>query len=132
MQVLGLPAADRFPTLMAVSDFDAASLVMATSSGGIKRTPLTAFSKIRGSGLAAIKLHEVGTNAQAFSPGSVGRIVGSLTSCRCVSAHMRKAQSTAAGVSGPAGCTELSWWPCNGRHAAASWTIEQLCWCPYF
>lgn len=57
-QVLGLPAAERFPTLLAVSDFDAGCLVMATSRGGIKRTALTAFSKLRATGLAAVKLLE--------------------------------------------------------------------------
>jgi DNA gyrase/topoisomerase IV subunit A len=57
--VLGLPAAERFPTLLAVSDFDAGCLVMATSRGGIKRTALTAFSKLRATGLAAVKLLEV-------------------------------------------------------------------------
>jgi hypothetical protein len=34
---------------------------MATSEGGIKRTPLTAFSSIQRNGLAAIKLSEVRT-----------------------------------------------------------------------
>lgn len=94
VQVLGLPAAERFPTLLAVSDFDAASLVMATSSGGIKRTPLTAFSKIRGSGLAAIKLHEVGTNAQACS-GGVFVVVYQLT-CKSTKHSSRSVRSVRA------------------------------------
>ncbi|WIA34417.1 hypothetical protein OEZ86_012752 [Tetradesmus obliquus] len=59
-QVLGLPAPERFPTLLPVSSFDeqGATLVMATSAGGIKRTPLAAFSSIQRNGLAAIKLPE--------------------------------------------------------------------------
>lgn len=62
-QVLGLPAPERFPALLPVSSFDEqdATLVMATSAGGIKRTPLAAFSSIQRNGLAAIKLPEVGT-----------------------------------------------------------------------
>lgn len=61
--MLGLPAAERFPALLTVSDFDNGCLVMATSTGGIKRTELTAFSKLRASGLAAVKLLEVGAMA---------------------------------------------------------------------
>ncbi|WIA14237.1 hypothetical protein OEZ85_002775 [Tetradesmus obliquus] len=59
-QVLGLPAPERFPALLPVSSFDeqGATLVMATSAGGIKRTPLAAFSSIQRNGLAAIKLPE--------------------------------------------------------------------------
>lgn len=62
LQALGLPAAERFPALLAVSSFDDdsnSSLVMATSRGGIKRTALSAFSKLRATGLTAIKLLEV-------------------------------------------------------------------------
>eukprot|EP00883_Tetradesmus_obliquus_P009307 jgi/Sobl393_1/20105/SZX79179.1 len=59
-QVLGLPAPEPFPALLPVSSFDeqGATLVMATSAGGIKRTPLAAFSSIQRNGLAAIKLPE--------------------------------------------------------------------------
>jgi DNA gyrase subunit A len=60
LQVLGLPAADRFPALLTVRSFDDSSLVMATSRGGIKRTALSAFSRVKVNGLAAIKLQEVG------------------------------------------------------------------------
>lgn len=60
LQALGLAAAERFPTLLAVAGFDdETSLVMASSLGGIKRTPLSAFSKLRATGLAAIRLQEV-------------------------------------------------------------------------
>jgi DNA gyrase/topoisomerase IV subunit A len=61
-QVLGLPAPERFPTMLPVSSFaeEGTTLVMATSTGGIKRTPLAAFSSIMRNGLAAIKLAEVG------------------------------------------------------------------------
>jgi DNA gyrase subunit A len=59
LQVLGLPAAEHFPTLLTVSNFDEGSLVMATSTGGIKRTALTAFSKLKASGLGAVKLLQV-------------------------------------------------------------------------
>jgi DNA gyrase/topoisomerase IV subunit A len=61
--VLGLPAPERFPTMLPVSSFadEGTSLVMATSAGGIKRTPLAAFSNIMRNGLAAIKLSEVRT-----------------------------------------------------------------------
>lgn len=61
VQVLGLPAPERFPTLLPVRSFtdESASLAMATSAGGIKRTDLAAFSKIHKNGLAAIKLDEV-------------------------------------------------------------------------
>jgi hypothetical protein len=41
---------------------------MATSAGGIKRTPLSAFSSIQRNGLAAIKLSEVRTCAVAPEP----------------------------------------------------------------
>jgi DNA gyrase subunit A len=60
-QVLGLSAPERFPTLLPVSGFsdEGTTLVMATSAGGIKRTPLGAFSSIQRNGLAAIKLSEV-------------------------------------------------------------------------
>lgn len=82
LQVLGLPAAERFPTLQAVSDFDEGCLVMATSRGGIKRTALTAFSKLRSTGLAAVKLREVRSLAMRVWGGGVeGVCVGV---CGCV------------------------------------------------
>eukprot|EP00775_Hariotina_reticulata_P008929 gene8929-9106_t len=59
-QVLGLRAPERFPSLLPVSSFDYAgtSLAMATSTGGLKRTPLEAFANIKRGGLAAVKLGE--------------------------------------------------------------------------
>ncbi|KAF6254075.1 DNA topoisomerase [Scenedesmus sp. NREL 46B-D3] len=59
-QVLGLPAPETFLTMLPVGSFaeGGTSLVMATSAGGIKRTPLAAFSSIQRNGLAAIKLSE--------------------------------------------------------------------------
>lgn len=60
-QVLGLPAPERFPALLPVSSFTepGQSLVMATTSGGIKQTSLEAFGRLKKTGLAAIKLLEV-------------------------------------------------------------------------
>jgi DNA gyrase/topoisomerase IV subunit A len=66
-QVLGLAGPEHFPSLLPVSSFDdqGMSLAMATTAGGLKRTPLAAFANIKRGGLAAIKLAKVATTLSA-------------------------------------------------------------------
>jgi hypothetical protein len=96
-QVLGLPAAERFPTLLAVASFEEdASLVVATSSGGIKRTRLSAFARVNKAGLAALKLAEVrGVCGVGRVRGGAGDAPWCCRCCWCVVVEVVVAALTA-------------------------------------
>ncbi len=59
VQLLPIPREEQITSLVSVDSFDNASyLLMLTKAGFIKRTPLSAFSKVRSNGLIAINLEE--------------------------------------------------------------------------
>ncbi|WP_320664734.1 DNA gyrase subunit A [Prochlorococcus sp. MIT 1223] len=59
VQLLPIPREEAITSLLSVSSFDDdAHLLMLTKGGFIKRTPISAFSKIRANGLIAIGLEE--------------------------------------------------------------------------
>ena len=59
VQLLPIPREEAITSLLSVSSFDDENyLLMLTSGGFIKRTPLSAFSKIRANGLIAIGLED--------------------------------------------------------------------------
>ena len=59
VQLLPIPREEKITSLLSVESFDNENfLLMLTKGGFIKRTPLSAFSKIRSNGLIAISLEE--------------------------------------------------------------------------
>ena len=59
VQLLPIPREEQITSLVSVDSFDnECYLLMLTKSGFIKRTPLSAFSKVRSNGLIAINLEE--------------------------------------------------------------------------
>ncbi len=59
VQLLPIPREEQITSLVSVDSFDnECYLLMLTKAGFIKRTPLTAFSKVRSNGLIAINLEE--------------------------------------------------------------------------
>ncbi|MCC6238059.1 MAG: DNA gyrase subunit A [Dehalococcoidia bacterium] len=56
VNLIDIDASDRVTTIVVVSDFSRDSMVLATSNGEVKRTPLDQFESVRRSGLIAMDL----------------------------------------------------------------------------
>ena len=104
VQLLPIPREEQITSLLAVSAFeDDVQLVMLTSGGFIKRTPLSAFSNIRANGLIAISLEEADALrwVRLARPGDsalIGSLKGMTIHFRINDQELRPLGRTARGV----------------------------------
>ena len=104
VQLLPIPREEQITSLLAVSAFeDDVQLVMLTSGGFIKRTPLSAFANIRANGLIAINLEEADSLrwvrlARAGDSVLIGSINGMAIHFRINDQDLRPLGRTARGV----------------------------------
>ena len=104
VQLLPIPREEQITSLLAVSAFeDDVQLVMLTSGGFIKRTPLSAFANIRANGLIAINLEEADSLrwvrlARAGDSVLIGSINGMTIHFRINDQDLRPLGRTARGV----------------------------------
>ena len=104
VQLLPIPREEQITSLLAVSAFeDDVQLVMLTSGGFIKRTPLSAFANIRANGLIAINLEEADSLrwvrlARAGDSALIGSINGMTIHFRINDQDLRPLGRTARGV----------------------------------
>ncbi len=104
VQLLPIPREEQITSLLAVSAFEEdVQLVMLTSGGFIKRTPLSAFSNIRANGLIAINLEDADSLrwvrlARAGDSVLIGSINGMTIHFRINDQDLRPLGRTARGV----------------------------------
>ena len=104
VQLLPIPREEQITSLLAVSAFEEdVQLVMLTSGGYIKRTPLSAFSNIRANGLIAINLEDADSLrwvrlARAGDSVLIGSINGMTIHFRINDQDLRPLGRTARGV----------------------------------
>ena len=104
VQLLPIPREEQITSLLAVSAFEEdVQLVMLTSGGFIKRTPLSAFSNIRANGLIAINLEDADSLrwvrlARAGDSVLIGSIKGMTIHFRINDQDLRPLGRTARGV----------------------------------
>ncbi len=104
VQLLPIPREEQITSLLAVSAFeDDVQLVMLTSGGFIKRTPLSAFSNIRANGLIAISLEDADALrwVRLARPGDsalIGSLKGMTIHFRISDQELRPLGRTARGV----------------------------------
>ncbi|MGB1001064.1 MAG: DNA gyrase subunit A [Prochlorococcaceae cyanobacterium] len=104
VQLLPIPREEQITSLLAVSAFEEdVQLVMLTTGGFIKRTPLSAFSNIRANGLIAINLEDADSLrwvrlARAGDSVLIGSINGMTIHFRINDQDLRPLGRTARGV----------------------------------
>ena len=104
VQLLPIPREEQITSLLAVSAFEEdVQLVMLTSGGFIKRTPLSAFANIRANGLIAINLEDADSLrwvrlARAGDSVLIGSIKGMTIHFRINDQDLRPLGRTARGV----------------------------------
>jgi DNA gyrase subunit A len=104
VQLLPIPREEQITSLLAVSAFEEdVQLVMLTSGGFVKRTPLSAFSNIRANGLIAINLEDADSLrwvrlARAGDSVLIGSIKGMTIHFRINDQDLRPLGRTARGV----------------------------------
>ena len=104
VQLLPIPREEQITSLLAVSAFEEdVQLVMLTTGGFIKRTPLSAFSNIRANGLIAINLEDADSLrwvrlARAGDSVLIGSIKGMTIHFRINDQDLRPLGRTARGV----------------------------------
>ena len=104
VQLLPIPREEQITSLLAVSAFEEdVQLVMLTSGGFVKRTPLSAFSNIRANGLIAINLEDADSLrwvrlARAGDSVLIGSINGMTIHFRINDQDLRPLGRTARGV----------------------------------
>jgi len=69
VNLIDIEPADRVTTIVVVSDFARDSMVLATASGEVKRTPLDQFESVRRAGLIAMNLKDGDRLVQARAAG---------------------------------------------------------------
>ena len=104
VQLLPIPREEQITSLLAVSAFeDDVQLVMLTSGGFIKRTPLSAFANIRANGLIAISLEDADALrwvrlARSGDSALIGSLKGMTIHFRISDQELRPLGRTARGV----------------------------------